>query len=114
MTTPYDVGEWTIAQNVHHLADTHLNAYLRFKAILSEDNPTFKAVNPTTWIKQTDYRQQEFQPSLQAFTAQRAELLEHRPAKPQPPGAGQLHLLLRQLVIGRVAPPELASYPVGA
>jgi hypothetical protein len=43
--------------------------------ILSEYRPTFKAVNPTTWIKQTDYLEQEFQPSLQAFTAQRAELL---------------------------------------
>jgi thiaminase len=43
--------------------------------ILSEDRPTFKAVNPTTWIKQTDYGEQEFQPSLQAFTAQRTDLL---------------------------------------
>ena len=43
--------------------------------ILSEDHPTFKAVNPTTWIKKTDYLEQEFHPSLQAFTAQRAELL---------------------------------------
>jgi len=43
--------------------------------ILREDRPTFKAVNPTTWIKQTDYLEQEFRPSLQAFTTQRAELL---------------------------------------
>ena len=43
--------------------------------ILAEDRPTFKAVTPTTWIKQTNYREQEFQPSLQAFIAQRAELL---------------------------------------
>jgi uncharacterized damage-inducible protein DinB len=43
--------------------------------ILSEDRPTFKAVNPTTWIKKTDYHEQEFKPSLQAFTTQRADLL---------------------------------------
>jgi hypothetical protein len=43
--------------------------------ILSEDRPTFRAVNPTSWIKQTNYRELAFQPSLQAFTAQRAELL---------------------------------------
>jgi len=43
--------------------------------ILSEDRPTIRAVNPTTWIKKTNYREQEFQPSLQAFTAQRTELL---------------------------------------
>jgi DinB family protein len=47
--------------------------YIRM--ILSEDRPTFRAVNPTSWIKQTNYREQAFQPSLQAFTAQRAELL---------------------------------------
>lgn len=43
--------------------------------ILGKDRPTIKAINPTTWIKQTNYREQEFQPSLQAFTAQRTELL---------------------------------------
>ncbi|HSF83170.1 MAG TPA: DinB family protein [Anaerolineales bacterium] len=43
--------------------------------ILSEDMPTIKAVNPTTWIKKTDYREQGFLPSLQAFTSQRADLL---------------------------------------
>ncbi|MCW5850192.1 MAG: DinB family protein [Anaerolineae bacterium] len=43
--------------------------------ILSEDRPTIRAVNPTTWIKQTDYCEQDFQPSLGAFTAQRADLL---------------------------------------
>ena len=44
-------------------------------AMLAEDRPTIKAVNPTTWIKKTDYLEQDFQPSLQAFTTQRAELL---------------------------------------
>ncbi len=45
------------------------------RVIIAEDRPTYRAVNPTTWIKKTDYREQEFQPSLQAFTAQRAELV---------------------------------------
>ncbi|MFN8473380.1 MAG: DinB family protein [Anaerolineae bacterium] len=43
--------------------------------ILDEDRPTIKAVSPTTWIKHTDYLEQPFAPSLQAFTAQRSELL---------------------------------------
>jgi hypothetical protein len=43
--------------------------------ILSQDRPTIKAVNPTTWIEQTNYRELEFRPSLQAYTTQRAELL---------------------------------------
>src|SRR5262249_33642244 len=45
------------------------------RVILSEDRPTFKAVNPTSWIKQTNYLEQDFQPSLLAFSVQRAELL---------------------------------------
>lgn len=44
-------------------------------AMLAEDTPTLRAVNPTTWIRKTDYREQEFQPSLHAFTTQRADLL---------------------------------------
>jgi uncharacterized damage-inducible protein DinB len=53
--------------------------------ILSEDHPTYKAMNPTTWIKQTNYLKQEFGRSLQAFTAQRTDLL--RVLKPLPPEA---------------------------
>ncbi|NLE51083.1 MAG: DinB family protein [Chloroflexi bacterium] len=44
--------------------------------ILSEDRPAIKAVSPRRYIDQTDYLEQEFKPSLQAFTAQRAKLLE--------------------------------------
>ena len=68
-------GEWSARDVLAHLracADMWGTYIVR---ILSEDRPTIKAVNPTTWIKQTDYREQQFQPSLQAFTAQRAELL---------------------------------------
>ena len=43
--------------------------------IIAQDNPTIRAVNPTTWIKQTDYPEQDFRVSLDAFTRQRADLL---------------------------------------
>jgi hypothetical protein len=43
--------------------------------MLAEDRPTLRAVNPRTWIKQTDYRDLAFAPSLRAFATQRAELL---------------------------------------
>lgn len=43
--------------------------------IIAHDRPTLRAVNPTTWIKKTDYREQAFQPSLHAFATQRTELL---------------------------------------
>ena len=44
-------------------------------AIITQDRPTLRAVNPRTWIKHTDYLGQEFQPSLRAFAAQRIDLL---------------------------------------
>jgi hypothetical protein len=43
--------------------------------IIAEERPTLRAVNPRSWIKQTDYRELEFRPSLRAFSAQRTELL---------------------------------------
>jgi hypothetical protein len=43
--------------------------------IIKEDKPTIRAINPRTWIKQTDYPQLEFRPSLRAFASQRTELM---------------------------------------
>lgn len=44
--------------------------------IIAQEHPTIRAVNPTTWIKGTNYLEQEFRPALHAFTAQRAALLD--------------------------------------
>lgn len=43
--------------------------------IIAEDRPTIRAVNPRTWIRKTDYCEQEFQPSLHTFATQRTDLL---------------------------------------
>jgi hypothetical protein len=43
--------------------------------IIAEDRPTIRAINPTTWIKSTNYPEMEFAPSLRAFAKHRAELL---------------------------------------
>jgi hypothetical protein len=43
--------------------------------MIVQDRPTLRAVNPRTWIKKTDYLEQQFQPSFQAFATQRADLL---------------------------------------
>lgn len=51
-------------------------------AMLAQDRPTLRAVNPTTWIKKTDYLDQDFQRSLRAFARQRAELLKVLEALP--------------------------------
>ena len=68
-------GEWSARDVLAHLRACSDMWGKYIGVILSEDRPTIKAVNPTTWIKQTDYCEQEFKPSLQAFTTQRAGLL---------------------------------------
>ena len=44
-------------------------------AIIAEERPTLRAINPLTWIKKTNYPELEFRPSLHSFTTQRAELM---------------------------------------
>ena len=50
--------------------------------ILAQEHPTIRAINPTTWVEQTDYATLEFQPSFDAFTAQRTALLARLEALP--------------------------------
>src|ERR1044071_2540941 len=49
LDTPYREGGWTIRQVVHHLADSHINSYVRFKLALTEDNPTIKPYHEDRW-----------------------------------------------------------------
>ncbi len=49
LTTPYMPGEWTVAQNVHHLVDSHIIAYARFNLVLTEDNPVIYNYARDTW-----------------------------------------------------------------
>lgn len=54
LETPYRVDGWTVQQLVHHVADSHMNAYIRFKLGLTEDNPTIKAYDQEAWANLTD------------------------------------------------------------
>jgi uncharacterized damage-inducible protein DinB len=84
LLTPPEPGQWSARDVLAHLRACSDMWGKYIVLILNEDRLTFKAVNPTTWIKQTDYLEQEFQPSLQAFTIQRAELLDVlRPLSPE-------------------------------
>ncbi len=49
LRTPYRDGGWTVKQVVHHVADSHMNAYIRFKLGLTEDNPTIKPYEEARW-----------------------------------------------------------------
>jgi hypothetical protein len=73
-TAPGD-DEWSANDVLAHLRACADVWGGRIAAMLAEDRPTLRAVNPRTWIKQTDYRDLEFRPSLRVFAAQRAELL---------------------------------------
>jgi uncharacterized damage-inducible protein DinB len=54
LNTPYREGGWTVRQVVHHIADSHMNAYIRFKWALTEDNPTIKAYEEGAWAALKD------------------------------------------------------------
>ena len=54
LNTPYRDGGWTVRQVVHHVPDSHLNAYIRFKWAVTEENPTIKAYDETAWAELKD------------------------------------------------------------
>jgi hypothetical protein len=54
LDTPYRDGGWTVRQVVHHVPDSHMNAYIRFKWAMTEDTPTIKAYDEAAWAKLTD------------------------------------------------------------
>ena len=54
LNTPYREGGWTVKQLVHHVADSHMHAYIRFKTGLTEDNPVIKAYDEAAWAEMPD------------------------------------------------------------
>jgi uncharacterized damage-inducible protein DinB len=64
LDTPYREGGWTLRQLIHHVADSHMNAYIRFKLGLTEDNPTIKAYEEQIWATMADTYEQPINISL--------------------------------------------------
>lgn len=60
----YRPESWTVQQVVHHCADSHVNAYIRFRWTLTEDNPTIKAYDENTWSHLPDANQPDLTDSL--------------------------------------------------
>jgi DinB superfamily len=56
LDTPYRDGGWTVRQVVHHVPDSHLNAYTRFKLALTEDTPTIKTYEEAQWAELPEAR----------------------------------------------------------
>ena len=54
LDTPYRPGGWTVRQLVHHVPDSHLNAYVRLKLALTEEKPTIKPYNEDAWSRLAD------------------------------------------------------------
>ena len=54
LNTPYREGGWTVKQLVHHVADSHMNAYIRFKLGLTEDHPAIKTYHEELWAEMAD------------------------------------------------------------
>ena len=54
LDTPYRPGGWTVRELIHHIPDSHMNAYVRFKLALTEDEPTIKPYDEALWAKLAD------------------------------------------------------------
>jgi DinB family protein len=64
LDTPYRPGGWTVRQVVHHLPDSHVNAYVRIKLALTEDVPTIKAYNEKAWAETSEAKTGDVETSL--------------------------------------------------
>ena len=62
-------NEWTVAQNVHHLADSHINSYVRCKLMATEDNPTLKPYDEGAWALLSDGSSADLSDSLALLKA---------------------------------------------
>ena len=65
LDTPYRDGGWTVRQVIHHLPDSHMNAFIRTKLTLTEDNPTIKPYDEDAWSKLADVPHTPIEVSLQ-------------------------------------------------
>jgi|SRR5579871_4408092 len=67
LDTPYREGGWTVRQVVHHLADSHMNSFVRFKLALTEDAPTIKPYDEALWAELPDAKSAPIEQSLVLF-----------------------------------------------
>jgi len=64
LDTPYRQEGWTVRQVAHHVPDSHMNSYVRFRMALTEDNPVIKPYDESRWAELSDARSLPVEPSL--------------------------------------------------
>jgi hypothetical protein len=69
LDTPYRPAGWTVRQLTHHIPDSHLNAYVRFKLALTEDEPTIKPYEQQLWAELPDTKETPIEISLTMLDA---------------------------------------------
>ena len=105
LDTPYREGGWTLAQVVHHVADSHMNAYIRCKLGLTEDQPVIKPYDEAKWAELPDVRSVPVNISLTLLHALHARWHEmFKQLKPDQwdravmhPGSGRLFTIRQML-----------------
>jgi len=84
LDTPYREGGWTVRQVVHHLPDSHMNAYVRFKLALTETEPAIKTYEEKLWAELPEARSGPIELSLallECLHARWVACMEHIPAE---------------------------------
>lgn len=69
LDTPYREGGWTLRQVVHHVPDSHMNAFIRMKLALTEDEPTIRPYDEAEWAKLPDARETPVEISMTLLEA---------------------------------------------
>lgn len=69
LNTPYRPGGWTVRQVVHHFSDSHMNAFIRFKLALSEEQPAIKPYAEAAWAEMPDSISMPVEPGLNLLQA---------------------------------------------
>jgi hypothetical protein len=69
LKTPYRPDGWTVSQVIHHLADSHMNSYIRFKLAATEDEPPITSYDERAWAEMEDGRDEKVQVSLELLSA---------------------------------------------
>ena len=64
LDTPYREGGWTVRQVVHHMPDSHMNAYIRLRLALTEEKPTIKPYAEAAWAELADAKSGPIEASL--------------------------------------------------